>query len=205
MKPKLAIGMAVAVMASLAVVALSVGWLSGQHQPPAKREQEKMAAPVFSTTAEVAQLSKPEAATMTPAVLYASTFSTVDGKRVSLGQWQDKVLVVNFWATWCGPCKEEMPIFDRLQQKFGANGVQFIGIAADSTAKVANFQKQLPVSYPLLPDEVGAIDFSKRLGNRLGLLPHTVVFAPGGGVVYAKLGVVEEREFSEILQKSIKK
>lgn len=144
------------------------------------------------------------AAEMTPSVLYATTFTGLDGKPVSLGQWQNKLLVLNFWATWCGPCKEEMPVFERLQNRLGAKGMQIVGIAADSPSKVANFKRQLPITYPLLPDEVGAIELSKRLGNRLGLLPHTIVVLPGGEIVHSKLGIVDEAGFEALLLKNIK-
>jgi thiol-disulfide isomerase/thioredoxin len=202
-RPRVAIMVAVGVVCTLAGAAMTIGWLTGQHQPPAKVAQDKMVMAVPATTSGAAP-AVPTRVDLTPSVLYASSFVGLDGKTVSLGQWQNQLLVLNFWATWCGPCKEEMPIFDRIQSRLDAKGVQIVGIAADSQAKVANFKKQLPVSYPLLPDEAGAIELSKRLGNRLGLLPHTVVIAPGGEIVYAKLGVVNEAEFESLLIKNIK-
>jgi thiol-disulfide isomerase/thioredoxin len=193
-RPRTAIIAGIAIVGGLAALAMTIGWLTGQHQAPAKAAQEKMSAPTA--------IAAP--ADLTPSVLYATTFTGLDGRTVSLGQWQNQVLVLNFWATWCGPCKEEMPIFDRLQKKIGAKGVQIVGIAADSTAKVANFSKQLPVSYPLLPDEAGAIELSKRLGNRLGLLPHTIVVLPGGEIAHSKLGLIDEAGFEALLLKYAK-
>jgi thiol-disulfide isomerase/thioredoxin len=206
-RPKLAIAVAVAVMVVLAVVAISIGKIT------APREQKtadalSAIAPKSSPpksgdlNAEAAQATKPD---VTPGVIYTASFNDVDGKSQSLGQWQKKLLVINFWATWCAPCKEEMPIFAKLQQRLGSNGVQFIGIAADSRLNVVNFSQKTPVGYPLYPSESGAIDFSKRLGNRLGLLPHTVVVAPGGEVVYAKLGQIVEGDFATILLQHLPK
>ena len=83
--------------------------------------------------------------------------------------------------------------------------MQFIGIAADSAANVANFDKNFAINYPLLIDEAGAIAFSKRLGNRLGLLPHTVVLLPGGEVIYNKLGAITEQELSNIIVNNLPK
>jgi thiol-disulfide isomerase/thioredoxin len=203
-RPRVAIMVAIAVVCTLAGAAMTIGWLTGQHQPPAKAAQDKMAMAVVPATMSGAAPAVPTRVDLTPSVLYASSFVGLDGKTVLLGQWQNQLLVLNFWATWCGPCKEEMPIFDRIQSRLGDKGVQIVGIAADSQAKVANFKKQLPVIYPLLPDEAGAIELSKRLGNRLGLLPHTVVIAPGGEIVYAKLGVVDETEFESLLIKNTK-
>lgn len=137
--------------------------------------------------------------------IYTSSFPDAEGKQQSLGQWQHKLLVINFWATWCGPCKEEMPIFAKLQKKYDAKGLQIIGIAADLRSNVVNFDKKLKVAYPLLPDEARAIEFSKRLGNRLGLLPHTVVVRPGGEVVGSQLGVINEAEFEALIVKNLPK
>ncbi|MBL8511592.1 MAG: TlpA family protein disulfide reductase [Betaproteobacteria bacterium] len=131
--------------------------------------------------------------------IYATTFSDLDGKPVSLARWDQKLLVINFWATWCAPCREEMPLLSELQKKYAARNVQIIGIAADSTSAVADFSQKTPVAYPLLPAEGSAIEFSKRLGNRLGLLPHTVIIKPGGEVIYMKLGKVEAAEFERVI------
>jgi len=149
--------------------------------------------------------AKPGEVDASAGAIYTSSFVDTEGKSQSLGQWQHKLLIINFWATWCGPCKEEMPIFAKLQKKYSAKGLQIIGIAADSPLNVANFAKQLPVGYPLFPDEMGAIEFSKRLGNRLGLLPHTVIVIPSGKVVYARLGVIVENEFEAIIAENLPK
>ena len=137
--------------------------------------------------------------------IYSAKFTDLQGKSQTLGQWEQKLLVINFWATWCGPCKEEIPILVKLQNQFGGRGVQFIGIAADSAANVTNFNKNVATNYPLLIDEAGAIAFSKRLGNRLGLLPHTVVLLPGGEVIYNKLGAITELELGKIIVNNLPK
>jgi len=138
-----------------------------------------------------------------PGVIYAAKFPDVQGKLQSLAQWDKRLLVVNFWATWCGPCKEEMPMLRDLQAKFGNRGLQIVGIAADTQSNVANFGKSIDINYPLLVAETGAIDFSKRLGNRLGLLPHTLVLKPGGEIIFVKLGAVSETEMAEIITKNL--
>lgn len=134
------------------------------------------------------------AAQISGAVIYATAFPDLAGQQQSLGQWQNKLLILNFWATWCAPCKEEMPLLAELQTEFAAKGIQIVGIAVDSRQNVANFQKASPVNYPLLPDEARAIDFSRRLGNRLGLLPYTTAIAPGGEVIFTRMGPVTAQE-----------
>lgn len=195
--PKLAIVMAAAVMCLLAVIAITISYVTAPS--------EKKVAQLDTAGATDLQPARNREPGVTSGVIYTASFTDLAGKPQSLGQWQKKLLVINFWATWCAPCKEEMPIFAKLQQSFASNGVQFIGIAADSRSNVANFVQKSPVGYPLYPDEAGAIDFSKRLGNRLGLLPHTVVVAPGGEVVYAKLGLIVEAEFVAILRQHLPK
>ena len=98
-----------------------------------------------------------------------------------------------------------MPIFDKLQQKYAANGLQIVGIAADNSLNVANFEKSLRVSYPLLPDETRAIEFSTRLGNRLGLLPYTVIVRPGGEVIHTQIGIIDETGFEAIIRENLPK
>ena len=196
-RPKLAIAMVAAVMFLLAVIAVTISYVTAP-------KDIKMAQLETIGVADL-QPARNREPGVTPGVIYTASFMGLDGKPQSLGQWQKKLLVINFWATWCAPCKEEMPIFAKLQQSFASNGVQFIGIAADSRSNVANFVQKSPVGYPLYPDEAGAIDFSKRLGNRLGLLPHTVVVAPDGEVVYTKLGLIVEAEFVAILRQNLPK
>jgi thiol-disulfide isomerase/thioredoxin len=138
-----------------------------------------------------------------PGAIYSIRFSGLDGKQHELGEWQHKLLVINFWATWCDPCKEEMPLLAKLQAEFGSRNLQIVGIAVDSTLNVANFAKKYPTGYPLLPDEPRAIEFSKRLGNRLGLLPYTIVLKPGGQPIFSRLGVVTEGEMRELFAKNL--
>ena len=138
-----------------------------------------------------------------PGVIYAAKFPDAQGRSQPLAQWDRRLLVVNFWATWCGPCKEEMPILKNLQAKFGSRGLQIVGIAADTQSNVANFGKSIDINYPLLVAETGAIEFSRRMGNRLGLLPHTLVLKPGGEIIYSKLGSVSEVEMTEIITKNL--
>jgi thiol-disulfide isomerase/thioredoxin len=139
------------------------------------------------------------------AVLLAVSFPDLTGKPQSLGQWQGKLLVINFWATWCAPCREEIPALNRIQNKYSAKGLQIVGIAADTTDKVSEFHKEMAIGYPLLIDQAGAIEFSRRLGNRFGLLPHTVVIDAGGNQIFSKLGAIHEQEFDAIIMKNLPK
>ena len=82
--------------------------------------------------------------------LFGVALPDAKGREQSIGQWKGKVLVVNFWATWCVPCREEMPEFVKAQQEFGPRGLQFVGIAIDDVPKVEAFAAELGLNYPVL-------------------------------------------------------
>ena len=96
--------------------------------------------------------------------------------------------MVNFWATWCAPCRDEMPEFVRAQREFGPRGLQFVGIAVDERDKVEQFAKELDLNYPALIGGYAAVELSKTLGNRLSALPFTIVIDRKGTVARTQLG-----------------
>jgi thiol-disulfide isomerase/thioredoxin len=120
--------------------------------------------------------------------LLALSLPDASGQQQSLAQWRGKVMVVNFWATWCEPCREEMPEFVRAQREFGGRGLQFVGIAVDQRDKVVQFAKDLGLNYPALIGGYDAVDLSKELGNQLSALPFTIVIDRKGNVVRTQLG-----------------
>jgi len=138
-----------------------------------------------------------------PARLLALTLPDLAGKPQPLSQWKGKVLVANFWATWCPPCKEEMPEFSRISSKYASNGVQFVGISIDSAEKVAAFQKEFPVSYPLLISELETLDLASAFGNRAKALPFTVVLRRDGSVEKVKLGKFSTQDLEETIQSAL--
>lgn len=122
------------------------------------------------------------------AQLLALTLPDTQGVMQPLQQWQGKLLVVNFWATWCAPCREEMPAFSLLQKKYAANGVQFVGIALDSADKVTDYSHQRPAAYPLLIANLAPMPIMIGLGNSSGGLPFTVILDRDGKLVRSRLG-----------------
>ncbi|NEX21753.1 TlpA family protein disulfide reductase [Thiorhodococcus mannitoliphagus] len=118
----------------------------------------------------------------------------VQDREVASNAWAGKILVLNFWATWCTSCIDEMPMFIRAQEALREDGVQFVGIAADKAQDVREFLVDHPVSYPLLIADAEVIHMSKRLGNRLEVLPFTVIFDRRGRRVYSQIGGMTAEE-----------
>jgi len=135
------------------------------------------------------------------AALLALSLPDAAGKEQSIGQWRGKVVVVNFWATWCAPCREEMPEFVRAQTEYGARGVQFVGIAVDEADKVDRFAKELGLNYPTLIGGYGAVELSKTLGNRLAALPFTIIVDRQGRVAHTQLGPLKPDQLRAIVGK----
>jgi thiol-disulfide isomerase/thioredoxin len=135
--------------------------------------------------------------------LLALSLPDAAGKEQSIGQWRGKGVVVNFWATWCAPCREEMPEFVRAQTEYGDKGLQFVGIAVDQADKAAQFAKDLGLNYPTLIGGYGAVELSKTLGNQLAALPFTIVIDRQGHVVHTQLGVLKPDKLRSIIVKII--
>jgi thiol-disulfide isomerase/thioredoxin len=118
-----------------------------------------------------------------------------------LSDWDGQLLVLNFWASWCGPCREEMPLLDRSQQRYADRGVQIIGIAEDTPTATRAFLKRYPVRYPVLVDDPAqGRDLSLRYGDRRAVLPYTVLVGRDGKVIAQRAGDFTEKGFEEWLR-----
>jgi thiol-disulfide isomerase/thioredoxin len=130
----------------------------------------------------------PRAPSVPVAQLWRLSFPDTERRPQSLAQWRGKVLVLNFWASWCAPCREEMPEFVAVRSQYARDGVEFVGIAIDSPANVARFLASQPVPYPILVGEGAAHSLARELGNPSGALPYTIVLDRDGEVVLRHLG-----------------
>jgi thiol-disulfide isomerase/thioredoxin len=149
--------------------------------------------------------SRDQAASAIPAAsaaagLMAARLPDTDGRTRALEQWRGKVLVVNFWATWCTPCREEIPAFIKVQDKWGTRGLQIIGIAIDENDKVRPYAAELKINYPILVAGLDGIELARQAGNRLGGLPFTVVFDRQGGAVHSQLGGVTQQKLEALIE-----
>ena len=116
-----------------------------------------------------------------------------------LSQWRGKVLVVNFWATWCLPCREEIPALMKIQHKYASNGVKIIGIAIDDASKVRDFAREMRIDYVLLIGGIEILGASSDLGNRTGVLPFTLVLDRTGKAEFAHAGALTEALLDAVL------
>jgi len=107
--------------------------------------------------------------------------------------------VVNYWATWCAPCREEIPLFVRMQERYGERGLLFIGIAIDQPDKVAEFAREFRVNYPLVLGGVDSIELLRQVGNRAGVLPYTLVLDRKGNLVSREPGGIKEAKLEKLI------
>lgn len=128
------------------------------------------------------------------AALQAAEFTDLQGKIHRLAEWRGKIVLCNFWATWCAPCREEIPMLVTLSKEMAGNGVEIVGIGIDSAAKVAEFALDYKVTYPLLIAGPDGIDLMRTAGNQVGGLPFTTFLDRRGRIAYRKLGALKEAE-----------
>lgn len=121
------------------------------------------------------------------------------GNEQALSQWQGKVMVLNFWAPWCPPCRKEMPGFVRLQEKYAGRGLQFVGVALDELDKVQAYADEIGVNYPILLGDMSAVMLGQAAGNRLGGLPYTLVLDKRGTPIATLTGAIDETRLEEMV------
>ncbi len=118
----------------------------------------------------------------------AITLPDLDGHPVDLARFRGRPLLINVWASWCGPCVDEMPALQAFAAAQPADGVQVLGLAIDTPEGVRDFLTRVPVSYPIVLEQPAPDDASVKLGNAQGLLPYTVLVDARGHIVKQKLG-----------------
>ncbi len=120
--------------------------------------------------------------------LFATSLPDVKNQSQPLAQWKGKILLVNFWATWCHPCVQEMPELSNLQAKGKINNLQVIGIGIDSPENIQQFAAKYKISYPLYVGGVSASELMRKLGDGAGGLPFSLLIGPDGQVKKTYLG-----------------
>ena len=142
---------------------------------------------------EPSVLSTPQSTAAADA-LWAMSFDTPDGKPQAMSSFKGKRLLLNFWATWCPPCVEELPLLDAFYQEQKANGWQVLGLAVDQPSMVRRWLQTRPLNFAVGMAGLDGTELSKSLGNLAGGLPFTVVFGAAGELLVRKTGKVSKDE-----------
>ncbi|WP_254774882.1 TlpA disulfide reductase family protein [Polaromonas sp. YR568] len=127
---------------------------------------------------------------------WSLNFDTPDGKNLSMSSFRGKLLLVNFWATWCPPCVEELPLLDYFFQENRDKNIQVVGLAVDQPSKVREWLQTKPLHFPVGMAGLGGTELSKSLGNLAGSLPFTAVFSATGELLHRKIGQVKPEELA---------
>jgi len=167
---------------AVAIAALAAGYWFGTGRQP---ETSKQPQGVVSTT---------------PTRLLDFTLPDLEGKKHNLSDWQGKVIVVNFWATWCPPCRTEIPMFLEYYAKYRDRGLVFIGVAIDKKEDVETYVDTMFIDYPILLGNETSLDLMTQYGNRVGSLPYNVLIDRNGDIVNTKKGSYTHAELEKLLK-----
>jgi thiol-disulfide isomerase/thioredoxin len=143
------------------------------------------------------KLEPGEAGDNATAELWPMTFQTPDGATLAMQSLRGKPLLLNFWATWCPPCVEELPLIDSFFKQNSAKSWQVVGLAIDQPSAVRAFLKRIPLSFPIGLAGLGGTELSKGFGNTSGGLPFSVVIGPSGQVLQRRIGRVTAADLAQ--------
>ena len=129
------------------------------------------------------------------------SYPDLDGRQHNLREWKGRVLLLNFWASWCAPCQAEIKHLIDYQREFGPQGLQIVGLGLDDPRKLKNVERTLEINYPILSaDEKESRAILKSWGNKTGLIPYTVIFDKQGQVVRAHRGILGDTQFETLVK-----
>ncbi|MDP3876236.1 MAG: TlpA disulfide reductase family protein [Methylobacter sp.] len=134
-----------------------------------------------------------------PSPLPEFSLPDLSGHQRHISEWRGKVLVINFWATWCPPCRKEIPDFIALQQRYGDQGVQFIGIALEDQKPVIEYLAEHPINYPILLGGNNGIALARQLGNRVDAVPYTLVVDKQGQIIHRHPGEFDKEQLADMI------
>ena len=134
------------------------------------------------------------------AELLAARYPDTDGRVRRLLDWRGRVLLCNFWATWCAPCREEVPMLVAAKQQWASRGFEVVGIGIDSADNVREFSKTYQVNYPVLVADGSVLELMRKLGNRGGGLPYSIVLDRTGSIAERHLGALTAEDLRRVLE-----
>lgn len=139
-------------------------------------------------------------AVKTDAPMLEFSLPDMTGQQHNISQWQNKIRIINFWATWCPPCLKEIPEFIQLQNQFNDQNIQFIGIAIDNKQSVADYLATMPINYPILMAEYEGANLSQQLGNNFRTLPFTLIINQQGQIIHRQRGEISREQILAVIE-----
>ena len=135
----------------------------------------------------------------TPPLLSDFSLNDVSGKQHNIIEWQGKIRIINFWATWCPPCIKEIPEFVSLQEQYASKGLQFIGIAIDDEVSVKEYLVKTKINYPILIADLEGIALAHQLGNSVDAVPYTLIVDQQGTIIHQHGGAFSKEQIIEVI------
>ena len=188
--------MKASVYVAVAVIAATAGFLVYRQFAAPRLVDGQVAGPVAMTQA--AAPAADETSTI-PATLPDFTLGDLSGTPRSIRSWPGKSMIVNFWATWCAPCRREIPLLREIQQKHGAEGFQIVGVAVDIREDVIKYAQEIGIDYPVLIGEQDGLDAVNKFGQGSLGFPFTVFTDNQGRIVLFHLGEIHKEQADVLL------
>jgi len=182
--------------AAVAVIAATAGFLIYRHLAAPTLVDGQVAGPVATTRATAPAAEESSAL---PQMLPDFTLGDLSGTPRSIRSWPGKSMIVNFWATWCAPCRREIPLLRELQKQHGAEGFQIVGVAVDIREDVIKYVKEIGIDYPVLIGEQDGIDAVNTFGQGSIGFPFTVFTDNQGRIVLFHLGEIHKEQADVLL------
>lgn len=181
-------------MAAVAVMATSSGYFVAGLLNPVSEP-----VPVVSGAADGDIMSAPRTENLLGQRRPDFTLMDADGQEVSASDFDGQPVLINFWATWCAPCVEEMPMLSSLQEQYSATGIRFLGIALDDADRAREFAAEMNLGYPILVGQVDVVLTGRRYGNSSGMLPFSVLVDADGIIRWTHLGALDREQLENKL------
>ena len=134
-----------------------------------------------------------------PRYIVQFSLQDLDGKTRSISEWSDRRVLINFWATWCVPCRREMPMLQNLYLNKDTYNIEIIGIAVDENESVKDFIYEYGIEFPILIGQTDAYEIMQQLGNTATTLPYTLVVEPDGLITWFKNTELKAEDLPDIL------
>jgi len=142
------------------------------------------------------QFQEPEDQTI---VMSEFSLENINGEMISIEEYKGKKTLINFWATWCRPCRKEMPMLNGIYLSENPSEFSVVGIAIDKPEKVVQFVAELGIDFPIMIGQSDAYDIMKELGNEALTLPYTILIDNSGEVIWSKNTELKHSDMDEVL------